>query len=794
MTVSINMNRNINANVITRSFYVSKANQVDANKKIVRMSRTDMNKVGIGGGRMITIEHGGKKTVGIVFTGDLREGMIQMPLMMRRTINVKEKESVNIKLNDEEVLSCNRLIIEVIAPSDISEDKLPRNLMNSIEMTFKHDYARTPMVNGDLFRIQIRNTAYVFNVRTKLPDGVFKVEDDTAVSVIDKRNQGDILAVGWEDIGGLGYTIETIRNLVELPLLHPEIFDHYTKPPPKGILLKGPSGCGKTLIAKALASECNANFIQTSASEILSKMMGESEKNVKSLFDEAVEKAPSIIFLDEVETILPRRDESLSPAEQRLVNEMLSQMDGLRRLVRVVIIGATNRPNAMDPAARRPGRFEREIEIPPPDEDGRREIFQIHLRGVPMVTTGNNNTIVENEDSVIEDILNEMDGEIMEKITGSAVNINELARLTHGFVGADIAGTIRESVFKNLKRNLPWLDLDQPVIPNDDLDKLLISQDDLIDAMVEISPSALRSIQVEVPDVSWDDIGGLEEIKDRLEEAVIWNTTMKEEVKEIGIKLPKGIILYGPPGSGKTLLGKAVANESECNFIPVKGPEFLSKWVGQSEKTVRDVFALAKRVSPCIIFIDEFDSIAPVRGGGMGSEGHRVTERVVAQLLTELDGIESHKDVVLIASTNRPDIIDPAILRKGRIDRIIYVPAPDFEGRKKIFKVHLRDKKVDPSMDESKIEQIVDDLAKKTENYSGADIESAVMEAGIMALREKMSNPSVTEAFITKEHLYMAVDASAPSLDKKMIEFYDKMKDAFKKKIAKRNLDDSIFT
>jgi transitional endoplasmic reticulum ATPase len=760
-------------------FSVIRARDEDINKKIVRMSDEDIQESGLSTGSVVMLRSPTGKTVGILSIGDVGNGVISVPAMMRVTMGIKENDTVIVTaIQKQNVKVAPRVAIEIKAFGENSTGEIGRDLIKGIEAQFKAMYkGKVPLVNGDMLKVSFPNAPdKSIDVKVSLPDGdVFKISDETAVSAVDKRKAGAMVATSWEDIGGLKSVIETIREMIEIPIMHPEIWDWYTKSPPRGILLKGPPGCGKSMIMRAIASECDATFIPVNASDILSKMLGDTEKAIEKMFKEAKEVQPCVIFIDEVESIIPKRDENLSAVEQRMVSEFLKQMDGLKDLGRVIVVGATNRPNAMDPAARRPGRFEREIEIPPPDEEGRREIFTIHLRGVPIMTAETSSK--DNDNDLVKDIVDEMKGGKPKPVaSGSTVDIAELARVTHGYVGADIAGMIREAVLKNLKRNLPDIDLKSVIIPPDQLEQLLVSQEDLLAAMAEIQPSAMRSVQVEIPNVSFEDIGGLDDVKQKLKETVIWNTSKKDIVKKVGIRLPKGILLFGPPGSGKTLLGKAVSKESECNFISVKGPEFLSKWVGESEKAVRDVFALAKRVSPCIIFIDEFDSLAPARSSGEG-DGTRVTERVVAQLLTEMDGMEAHRDVIVIASTNRPDLIDPAILRKGRIDRIVYVPAPDLEGRKKIVQVHLKGKNVQSK----NMDALVGTIAEKTDCFSGADIEALVMEAGIKAIREDRD-------YISEVDLLFATEHTKPSLDKESIANYDKLNESFNRQVANRGI------
>jgi len=511
--------------------------------------------------------------------------------------------------------------------------------------------------------------------------------------------------------------------MIELPLRHPELFERLGVEAPKGVLLHGPPGTGKTLLAKAVASETNANFYSIGGPEIMSKFYGESEERLREIFKEAQENAPSIIFIDEIDSIAPKREEVTGEVEKRVVSQLLSVMDGLQSRGKVVVIGATNRINSIDPALRRPGRFDREIEIGVPDRDGRLEILQIHTRGMPLA----------------ED-----------------VDLKKLADVTHGFVGADLEALAKEAAIRALRRILPEINLEAENIPVEVLNKIIVRMADFQEALKEVEPSAMREVLVEVPDIKWGDIGGLEGVKEELREAIEWPLKYPELFAQMNAVPPKGLLLYGPPGTGKTLLAKAAANESEANFISVKGPELLNKFVGESEKAIREVFRKARQASPCIIFFDEIDSVAPVRGSSSGDSN--VTERVISQFLTEMDGLEELRNVIIIAATNRPDIVDPALLRPGRFDRLLLVPPPDLEARKQIFRIHT---KKTPLAEDVKL----DELARKTEGYTGADIASICNTAVMLSI---------------KEHIGKAKDAE------------DAKKKAKGLKVAKRHFDEAM--
>ncbi len=574
-----------------------------------------------------------------------------------------------------------------------------------------------------------------FTVTSTSPGGIVRVTERTRVVALAEPS-GVVKPVTYEDIGGLKEEIARVREMIELPLKHPELFDRLGIEPPKGVILYGPPGTGKTLIARAVANEAGANFYTINGPEIMSKFYGESEARLREVFEEAEKNAPSIIFIDELDSIAPKREEVTGEVERRGVATLNTLMDGLKARGKVIVIGATNRINAIDPALRRPGRFDREIEIGVPDRNGRKELLQIHTRGMPL---------------------------------SRDVDLDHYADVTHGFVGADLAALCREAAMNALRRVLPEINLEEKTIPPEVLEKLVVTKEDFDNALKVVEPSAMREVFVEVPNIRWSDIGGLEKAKQALREAVEWPLKYPEAFRRLGIEAPRGILLYGPPGTGKTLLAKAVATESEANFISIKGPELLSKWVGESERGVREVFRKAKMAAPCVIFFDEIDALVPRRGSGFG-DAH-VTERVISQLLTEMDGIEKLENVVVIGATNRPDLIDPALLRPGRFDRLIYVPPPDEKARLEILKIHTKNMPLAADVDLEKI-------AKATEGYSGADLAAVCREAAMIALRQDMNTKEVTA-----KHFEEALRIVRPSISQEMIKAYE----TFESRYAERS-------
>jgi transitional endoplasmic reticulum ATPase len=613
-----------------------------------------------------------------------------------------------------------------------------------IDNLVKKGLLKRPIAKGDSIivpGIALFGSSLPFVVINTSPSGIVSISEDTLINVKEEAAKTDELEgprVSYEDIGGLHDEILKVREMIELPLKHPELFDRLGIDPPKGVLLHGPPGTGKTLIAKAVANESGANFYTINGPEIMSKFYGQSEENLRKIFEEGGKNSPSIIFIDEIDAIAPKRSEVHGEVERRVVSQLLTLMDGLKGRGKLIVIGATNIPDAMDPALRRPGRFDREIRLDVPDRNGRKEILQIHTRGMPM---------------------------------SKDCNLDELADITYGFVGADLAALAREAAMNALRRYLPEIDLEKP-IPVDVLEKMEVTMNDFKSAHRGIEPSAMREFFVEVPKVTWDDIGGLGEVKQHLREAVEWPLTKPEVFKRMGIHAPRGILLYGPPGTGKTLLAKAVAQESKANFISIKGPEVMSKWVGESEKAVRELFKKARQVAPTIVFLDELDSIAPRRGTYSGSH---VTDSVVNQLLTSIDGLESMEGVIVIGATNRPDIIDPGLLRPGRFDKLILTRAPDKKARLEILKIHTKGM---PLADDVNIKE----LADICENYSGADLEALCREAAMIAVRENINTKKVAA-----KHFNEAMKSIRASITPDIIKFYSKISEGLGSGIAKKD-------
>jgi len=716
---------------------VAEAQSRDVGRGIARVDPKVMEDLGLTPGDIIEIS-GKRKTAAICWPGyaeDSGRGIIRIDGYIRRNAGVSIDEKVIIRRI--EAKNAEKIVLAPTEPLRIegAEEYLAHILEGKVVM------------RGDYIPFGIMGrTIDLMVVNVQPPAQATIITRDTQIVMGEKPAAmvREVPRVTYEDIGGLHEEIRKIREMVELPLKYPELFERLGVEAPKGILLYGPPGTGKTLLAKAVANETNAAFFSISGPEIMSKYYGESEERLREIFRQAEENAPSIIFIDEIDAIAPKREEVTGEVEKRVVSQLLALMDGLKPRGRVVVIGATNRPNAIDPALRRPGRFDREIEIGVPNKQGRLEILQIHTRNMPLA----------------ED-----------------VDLEKLASITHGFVGADLAALCKEAAMRALRRILPEIDFEKDTIPAEVLNKITVTMDDFMEALKDVEPSAMREVLVEVPNVKWEDIGGLKNVKLELQEVVEWPLRYPEVFEHMDAKPPKGILLYGPPGTGKTMLAKAVANESEANFISVKGPELLSKWVGESERAVREIFRKAKQAAPSIIFFDEIDAIAPVRGGGYGDS--HVTERVISQLLTEMDGIEELRGVVVIAATNRPDIVDPALLRPGRFDKLLYVPLPDLEARKEILKIHLRKKHLAEDVD-------IDDLAKRTEGYTGADLAAICNTAVMLAIREhimKSKDPNEAKKNLGGLRVYMrhfeeALKRVKP-MSQKELEMYRRISEEF---------------
>ncbi len=704
--------------MVEKILKVEEAKARDVGRGIARIDPEVAEEMGLTPGDVILIE-GKKKTACIYWPGyaeDAGKGIIRIDGSTRKNAGVGIDDKVKVKK-----IKAKTAEKVVFAPTEELR-------IIGIEDYLAHVLEGRVITKGDKIELNIMGRKLDLVVTSHSPpaDAVI-IGATTEIKVSEKvaKEELKVPRVTYEDIGGLDEAIKQIREMVELPLKHPELFERLGVEAPKGVLLYGPPGTGKTLLAKAVANETNANFYSLSGPEIMSKYYGESEENLRRIFKEAIENAPSIIFIDEIDSIAPKREEVTGEVERRVVAQLLALMDGLEERGKVVVIGATNRINAIDPALRRPGRFDREIEIGIPDKKGRREILEIHTRGMPLAKD---------------------------------VDLDKLAEMTHGFSGADLEALCKEAAMRALRRILPEIDLEAEKIPAEILEKLEVTEKDFYEAFKSMTPSALREVVIETPNVHWDDIGGLEEAKQKLREAVEWPLKYNDLFSHMDAKPPKGILLYGPPGTGKTLLAKAVATESEANFISVKGPEFLSKWVGESERAVRETFRKARQAAPCVVFFDEIDAIAPARGS-LGDT--HVTERVISQLLTELDGLEELRDVTVIAATNRPDIIDPALLRPGRFDRLIYIPPPDKKARKEIFKIHTRKKPLAKDVD-------LDELAERTEGYTGADIAAVCNEAVMAAIREyiskggKMDKEEIKKLKIEKRHFEEALKNVKP--------------------------------
>ena len=749
---------------------VVEANQGDVGRGLVRVDYSIMRENGLETGDIVEIASeraGGKKTGALVIPGrreDRGKKIIRMDGLIRGNVGTSLGETVRIrKIKKREAkritIAPAEERIRLLVRSEIIRERLQNHPVSRGDLlVITGQIRKIPPSGGgttgtgmdDFISRFFGATSPVSLGEIKVvvvatdPEGIVTVGDTTEVNIVEEapKDLRMMPRVTYEDIGGLSEEIKRVREMIELPMKHPQLFERLGIDPPKGVLLHGPPGTGKTLLAKAVANESGVNFVSIAGPEIMSKFYGESEQRIREIFQNAEKEAPSIIFIDELDSIAVKREEVTGEVERRVVAQLLALMDGLKSRGKVIVIGATNRPNALDPALRRPGRFDREIEIGVPDKNGRYEVLLVHTRGMPLADD---------------------------------VDLYEYAAKTHGFVGADIAALTKEAAMHTLRKVLPKIDFDKPLTP-EILSKLVVSKVNFDEALKITEPSAMREVLLEIPNVHWEDIGGLETVKQQLIEAVEWPIAHPEIFKRHGVTPPHGILLYGPPGTGKTLLAKAVATESQANFIAIRGPELLSKWVGESEKAVREVFRKAKQASPSIIFLDELDAIAPRRGAFAG--GSHVTESVVNQILSLLDGLESLRDVMVLGASNRPDMIDPALLRPGRFDRLLLVKPPDKKSREKILKIHTSGMKLGADVNLSQ-------LASDLEGYVGADIAAISREAVMIALREDLN----TE-LIEIRHFHEAKKAVHPSINERIIKEFQELEKKLlgKSEIGRRDL------
>ena len=712
------------------SLKVSKAIPSDVGHGRARISGE--NELDLKPGDIIEIKGENRSTAAIYWRSrpeDAKMDIIRVDGIIRKNAGVSLGDRVTVSKVDAKI--CTKLVL-----SPVMANKQKVKFGPGIEGFARRGLNKRPVVAGDRIFIPgmtLFAEALPFAVLQTTPKGIVQVNSDTDIVIkdeaIDDDDVGQSQGITYEDIGGIGSQLLKVREMIELPLKHPELFRRLGIDPPKGVLLHGPPGTGKTMIAKAVATETNAHFTSINGPEIISKYYGESEKQLREIFDDAANNAPAIVFVDEIDSICPKREDVSGEVERRVVAQMLTLMDGMQGRDNVIVIGATNRRDAMDPALRRPGRFDREIEIGVPDREGRKEILDVHTRQMPIADDFDVDWVLEN---------------------------------SYGFVGADLAALVRESAMKALRRYLPEIDLDEETIPPEVLEKMEVRMDDFRLAIREIEPSALREIYVEIPDVSWESVGGLSEIKDRLKESVEWPLTKPELFEHFGIKPPRGIVLFGAPGTGKTLLAKAIANEAKANFISIKGPELISKWVGESEKAIREIFKKAKQSSPSIIFLDEFESIAGMRSSNSQSGGSDVANRVVNQLLASMDGVESLDEVIIVAATNRPEMIDPALLRSGRFERVLHVPPPDKPAREAIMKIHSSGM----PLSTFSMKDVLDGM----DGFTGADIEAVCREAALIAMRAGKKK-------VTKGHFEEAISRVRPTVTPDMLEYYSKMEE-----------------
>ncbi len=695
---------------------VAEALQNDVGRGLVRIDSKARKELDVSTGDIVELK-GKRSTAALVWQAHPQDeglSIVRMDGYLRQNTGVGLGDKLVVK--KAELKEAKKV---VLAPTQ------PMKYSPGFDQFVKKKMVGRALNRGDTIFIGVFGTSFPLVAALVQPAGIVIVNENTELVLKEapEKETAQVTTISYEDVGGLKDEVQKIREMVELPMRHPELFERLGIEAPKGVLIYGPPGTGKTLLARAVASESEANFVHIGGPELVSKFVGESEEKMRQIFKDAQENAPSIIFMDEIDAIAPKREEVTGEVERRMVSQLLTLMDGLKARGQVIVIGATNRPNSIDPALRRPGRFDREVELGVPDRQGRKEILQIHTRSMPLAPD---------------------------------VSVDELAGITHGYTGADISSLTKEAAMKVLRRILPKIDLTQEFIPPEILDNLQVTREDFFNALREVRPSALREVFLEKPNIRWADIGGLDNVKKELKEAVELPLKSPEVFTRMGIRPVKGILLVGLPGTGKTMFAKAVATETEANFISVKGPEVLSKWVGESEKAVRETFRKARMATPCVIFIDEIDAIAPHRGGG--DEGNRVTERVVDTLLTEMDGLTGLKNVVVIAATNRPELLDMALMRGGRFDRIIEIPAPEEKTRLEILKIHSKGMPLSKNVD-------LADAAKKTDGYTGADLENVCREAGMSAIRR-----SVDAKEVTQKDFEDALSLVKPSVTKPYVE------------------------
>lgn len=728
---------------------VAGAQQQDVGKGIVRLGLKQVRSLKLEMGDIVEIQ--GKRVTAAIavpaYSEDEGTDIVRMDGLIRGNAKVGIGEYVELKKADWKEAKKVSLAPakeglriagsgEGLKPTLLRRPLVQGDLISTSVFNRPRQSFSTDFFSDDFFRGFFESPAFgLMEIRlvvtSTLPKGIVQVSEETQIELAPEyleAKEHEPIEVTYDDLGGIKPVVRKVREMIELPLKHPELFDRLGIDPPKGVLLYGPPGTGKTLLARAVAHESEAYFTAINGPEIMGKFYGESEERLRQVFAEAEKNAPAIIFIDELDSIAPKRAEVTGELERRIVAQLLTLMDGLKARRNVIVIGATNRVDAIDPALRRPGRFDREIEIRIPDQPGRMEILQIHTRGMPL---------------------------------GKEVELEKIAEVTHGYTGSDIAALAREAALATLRRVMPTLNIEEKTIPAEVLEKLTVDRDDFEQALNEVQPSALREIVVEIPNVRWEDVGGLKEVKQLLHEMVELPLKQPESFTRLGIRSPKGVLLYGPPGTGKTMVAKAVATETGANFLTAKGSTLLSKWYGESEKKIAEFFHRARQVTPAILFFDELDSLAPIRGGSLGEP--QVTERVVNQLLAEMDGMEELKGVVVLGATNRPDMIDPALLRPGRFDELVYVPIPDLQARVEILRAHTKKIALDRDVN-------LDTLAEITNRFTGADIAGVCMKAGLYALRE---NPQAR--LVTMEHFFRAVKEAIPSVTEEMEKEYEKL-------------------